>query len=93
MIKNLKKLPKFKNPDEEFEFWAKHDATEFVDMSKSEKVIFPNLKPTRRLVTLRLPLYLIDQLKTLANKKDVPYQSLIKLMLTKEVRQEIKASV
>jgi len=89
-VKNLKKLPKFKNPDEEFEFWAKYDATAFVDMKKSERAMFPKLKPTTKLVTLRLPIYLIDQLKALAHKKDVPYQSLVKVILTEELKQEIK---
>ena len=93
MAKNLKKVPRFKNPDEEFEFWSRYDATEFIDMKKSEKVLFPKLKPTTKLVTMRLPIYLIDQLKAIAHKKDVPYQSLVKVILTEEVKQEFKSGV
>jgi len=93
MRKNLKKVPRFENPDEEFEFWAKYDATGFVDMKKSKRVIFSKLKPTTKLVTLRLPVYLIDQLKVIAHKKDVPYQSLVKIILTEEVKEELKATL
>ena len=89
-MKNLERLPRFKNPNEEFEFWAKYDATEFVDMKKSKKVMFPKLKPTTKPVTLRLPVYLIDQLKAIAHKKDVPYQSLVKIILTEEVKEKLK---
>jgi len=62
-------------------------------MEKSERVMFPKLKPTTKPVTLRLPVYLIDQLKALAHKKDVPYQSLVKIILTEEVKEEFKTGV
>ena len=90
MRKIWKKLPKFKGSNEEFEFWAKHDATEFIDMAKSEKIMFPNLKPTSKLISIQLPVYLLDHLKLLAHKKDVPYQSLMKIYLIKEVKEELK---
>ena len=93
MTKTWKKLPKFKDPDEEFEFWAKHDATEFIDMAKSERIMFPNLKPTSKLISIQLPLYLLDHLKLLAHKKDIPYQSLVKIYLIKEVKEALKSGV
>ncbi|MBA3066517.1 BrnA antitoxin family protein [bacterium] len=89
MQKNYKKLPKFKNESEEFEFWAKHDATEFVDMAKSERVPIPELKPTVKKISMNLSSHLMDQLKMIAHKKGVPYQSLMKIMLAKEVKQEL----
>jgi len=89
MKRNYKKLPKFKNASEEFEFWAKHDATEFVDVSKSERISLPELKPTVKKISMNLPTHLMNQLKMIAHKKGVPYQSLMKIMLTKEVKQEL----
>ena len=84
----LKKLPKFKNEDEEREFWATHDSTEYVDWSKGRFVTFPNLKPSTRTISVRLPVTLIEDLKTMANARDVPYQSLLKIFLAEKVRQE-----
>ena len=84
----LKKLPKFKNEDEEREFWATHDSTEYVDWSSGRFVTFPNLKPTTRTISVRLPESLITELKMLAHARDVPYQSLLKIFLTEKVRQE-----
>ena len=63
MKKKLKKIPEFKNKDQEFEFWAKHDATEFVDMTKSKRIALPQLKPTIKKISINLPVYLTDQLK------------------------------
>ena len=85
----LKKLPKFKTEDQEREFWATHDSTEYVDWAKGRFVAFPNLKPTTRTISVRLPESLITELKILANAKDVPYQSLLKIFLTEKVRQEL----
>lgn len=81
MKKKLKEIPKFKNEDEEREFWWTHDSTEYVDWDKAELVVFPNLKPTTRTVSLRLPNTMLERLKVAANKRDVPYQSLIKMFL------------
>jgi predicted DNA binding CopG/RHH family protein len=81
----MKKIPKFKTYNEEASFWKNKDSTEYMDWSKAKKAIFPNLKPSAETISLRLPLSLLSEIKNLAHKKDVPYQSLIKLMLTHEI--------
>ena len=83
------KLPKFKNEDQERDFWAKHDSTVYVDWSNARRVAFPNLKPATRTISVRLPESLIANLKTLANAQDVLYQSLMKVFLSEKVRQEL----
>lgn len=90
-MKKLKQIPKFKNEDEEREFWATHDSTDYIDWSKAERAIFPNLKPSTESISLRLPQWLIASLKQLANKKDVPYQSLMKIFLAERIEQELKS--
>ena len=90
--KQIKPIPKFKNEDEEREFWATHDSTDYVDWSKAEQVIFPNLKPSTESISLRLPRYLLARIKELANAKDVPYQSLIKIFLVEKVDKELKSA-
>jgi predicted DNA binding CopG/RHH family protein len=85
----LKKMPKFKNEKEERNFWSDHDATDYVDFSGAGEALFPNLKPTTRTISVRLPETLIDKLKTLANKRDVPYQSLLKVLLAEKVEEEM----
>ncbi len=92
MKKKLKEIPKFKNEDEEREFWWTHDSTEYVDWDNAEFVIFPNLKPTTRTISLRLPNSMLEGLKVAANKRDVPYQSLIKMFLRERLDEELKAS-
>ncbi len=89
MKRELKRVPGFKNEDEEFEFWSTHDITDYIDVSKSKRVIFSKLKPTSKLVSLQMPVYLVNQLKVLANKRGVPYQSLTKVYLAEKVRQEL----
>ncbi|MDA8431259.1 MAG: BrnA antitoxin family protein [Geobacteraceae bacterium] len=81
----LKKVPKFNTEDDERDFWATRDATDYLDFSQAEEAVFPNLKPSTRAISLRLPVSLIDRLKMLANKKDVPYQSLLKVLLAEKV--------
>ena len=81
----LKKVPEFKTEHDERDFWSKNDATDYLDFSQAEETVFPNLKPSTRAISLRLPVSLIDRLKTLANKKDVPYQSLLKVFLAEKV--------
>ena len=81
----LKKFPKFKTEDDERDFWSTHDATDYLDFSQAEEAVFPNLKPSTRAISLRLPVSLIDRLKMLANKQDVPYQSLLKVLLAEKV--------
>lgn len=85
-IKN--KIPKFRNEDEEQEFWATHDATEYLDSFEPVELQFPNLKPTTKTISIRLPESMIIQLKKLANKRDVPYQSLLKVLLGEKLREE-----
>ena len=84
-MKKALKLPKFKNEDEEREFWSKIDLSEYYEPSDLEPVSFPNLKPTTRSISIRLPEYLIDRIKEQANEINVPYQSLIKGYLKKAV--------
>lgn len=87
-----KQIPKFKNEDEEREFWSKADSTEYVDWNKGKRVVFPNLKPSVKTISLRLPEALLEELKMLANKKDVPYQSLLKVYLAEKVGEELKTA-
>ena len=84
-----KKIPEFKNEDEEREFWAAHDSTEYIDWKKAERVTLPNLKPSVKKISLRLPESMLEELKLLANKKDVPYQSLLKIFLAERIEKEL----
>lgn len=86
-----KKVPKFKSEDKEREFWASHDSTEFIDWRKAKRVVLPNLKPSVKTISLRLPESMLAELKMLANKRDVPYQSLMKIFLAEKIREELKA--
>ena len=90
--KKLKDIPKFKNEDEEREFWAKADATEYFDMDKPVKLDLSKLKPTTESISLRLPESMLDEIRRIANKHDVPYQSLIKIFLKERIDQELKSS-
>jgi predicted DNA binding CopG/RHH family protein len=85
-----KQIPTFKNEDEEREFWAMHDSTEFLDWSKAKRAVFPNLKPSTRSISLRLPESILVGLKMLANKRDVPYQSLLKVFLAEKIEEELR---
>ena len=91
-MKNLSKIPKFKNITDEREYWNSHDSTELVNWSKAENVTFPNLKPSVKLVSIRLPQSMIDELKLLANKSDVAYQSLMKIYLNERIKKELQVS-
>jgi len=86
-----KELPIFTSQEEERDFWATHDATDYVDWSDAEQVLMPNLKPTLKTVSVRLPEFLLDSIKVLANKRDVPYQSLIKILLVEGVERELSS--
>lgn len=88
-----KKIPKFKNEDAEREFWAKHDSTEVVDWGKAKKVVLSNLKPSVKTISLRLPESMLEELKLLANKKDIPYQSLLKIFLSERIKEELSGLV
>ena len=83
-----RKIPKFKNEDEEREFWASHESSEHVDWSQAGDVTLPNLKPTLKTISVRLPRMMIEELKLLAHKRDVPYQSLMKIFLAERLARE-----
>ncbi len=86
MRKTLKPIPTFRTEAKERAFWESHDTADYFDLSKAERVRFPNLKPSTRSISLRLPLSLLEGLKVAANKRDVPYQSLIKTWLAEKLR-------
>jgi predicted DNA binding CopG/RHH family protein len=81
----MKTIPKFENEAEERKFWESHDSTEYLDWSKAKKINLPNLKPSSTSISLRLPNGLLERIKIAANKRDVPYQSLIKTWLAEKV--------
>ena len=86
MNKQTKAIPKFTSEAQERAFWETHDTTDHLDWSKAKKVTLPNLKPTTKTISLRLPQRLLDSLKAAANARDVPYQSLIKIWLLEKLR-------
>ena len=87
MKKKLKSIPKFKDEDAERDFWAKADTSQYFDWSKAEPVVFPNLKLSTETISLRLPEYLLADIKQLAHVRDVPYQSFMKVLLAEKVEQ------
>ncbi len=91
-IKRILPIPKFKNEDEERDFWATHDATDYFDTDNPIEFDLSKLKPSTKPITVRLPESLLSDLKILANKKDVPYQSLMKVYLAEKVKEEFKSS-
>ena len=84
-----KRLPKFKSEAQERRFWATHDSTEYLDWAKAKWTLFPNLKPSVKVISIRLPESLLDALKTLANERDIPYQSLVKMILAQQVQEAL----
>ncbi|GAI84539.1 unnamed protein product [marine sediment metagenome] len=90
-MRQRKRIPRFENEDQEREFWSEHDSTEFIDWSKAETAVFSRLKPTTKTISLRLPEYMLEELRTIANKRDVPYQSLIKIFLKERIDQELRS--
>ena len=84
MSRKLKAVPRFKNEAEERRFWEAHASDNYVDWSKAERVRLPNLKPSTTSISLRLPVMLLERIKIAANRKDVPYQSLIKTWLAEK---------
>lgn len=84
----LKRIPKFKNEDQERKFWATHSLMDYVDIKSARRVHFPNLKPTLRTISIRLPEHLIGNLKALAHERDIPYQALLKQFLAERVERE-----
>jgi predicted DNA binding CopG/RHH family protein len=85
MNKKHKPVPTFRNEAEERQFWEAHDSTDYVDWSKAEPVRLPNLKPSSTSISLRLPVSLLERIKVAANKRDMPYQSLIKVWLSEKL--------
>ena len=85
MSKQLKAVPSFANEAEEQDFWEKHDSTDYLDWTEAQRVVLPNLKPTTKTISLRLPQHLLDSIKAAANSRDVPYQSLIKVWLREKL--------
>ena len=86
--KKLRTVPKFQSEAEERRFWEKHDSSDYVDWSKAKRMRFPNLKPSTMSISLRLPVALLDRIKVAANKRDVPYQSLIKMWLAEKTDEQ-----
>ena len=88
-MKPKKRIPKFRSEAEERRFWSTHDSTEYLDWRKAKRVLFPNLKPSIKTISIRLPESLLHGLKTLANQRDVPYQSLVKIILAEQVEEAL----
>ena len=88
--KKFKEIPEFKSDVEVKKFWDGADSTQYLDWSKAEPAAFPNLKLSTKTISLRLPQFMLAYLKTMANKRDVPYQSLIKVILNDKIEQEMK---
>ena len=86
-----RKIPNFKSEDQEREFWSKADSTEFIDWETAKRTLLPNLKPSTKKISLRLPELMIEELKLLANKHDIPYQSLMKIYLAERIQHELKS--
>ena len=86
----MKDIPEFRNEEETRQFWTEHDSTEYVEWSKAKRGVFPNLKPSTKTISLRLPESMTEELKLLANKNDVPYQSLVKVFLSERIESELQ---
>ena len=89
-MKKLKKMPLLKNDKEVFDFWSKHDSTDYVDWSKAKRAIFPNLKRTTQLISIRFPVSVLDRVKALAGRYDMPYQTLIKNIVNQAIEKNFR---
>ena len=89
-MKKFKKIPTFRNEEEEANFWATHDSADYLDWSKSTAVLFPNLKPTSKPISIRFPVSTLDRVKTVANRMEIPYQSLIKQLVNNGIEKILK---
>lgn len=85
---NAKKIPKFKSSKQEVKFWETHDSCDYIDWQTAKLAKFPNLKPSTKTISLRLPEHMLEDLKLIANKQDIPYQSLIKVFLAEKIQLE-----
>lgn len=90
-MRRKKAIPAFENEEQEREFWAAHDSADYVDWRRAEDMPLPNLRPTTRTISIRLPQPMIERLKVLANKRDVPYQSLLKMYVAEKIQEELRA--
>jgi predicted DNA binding CopG/RHH family protein len=88
MPKKLKQVPRFRNEAEERKFWETHDTADYFDLSKAQRVQFPNLKLSTKSISLRLPEGTLDRIKVAANKRDIPYQSLLKYWIDEKLKAE-----
>lgn len=84
-----KEIPKFKTEEQERKFWKTHDSSDYIDWDEAEEVTLPKLKPSTKTISIRLPESLLEELKVLANKRDVPYQSLLKMFLSERIDAEM----
>ena len=89
-MKKKKRIPTHKSDDAERDFWIREDSTRYIDWSRARRVVLPNLKPSLKTISLRLPEHMLAELKLLANKRDVPYQSLIKIFLAERLEEELE---
>jgi predicted DNA binding CopG/RHH family protein len=90
-MSRLKKIPKFRSGREEAEIWSSRDSTDYIDYTKFKRAVFPSLKPSTETISLRSPKSLLEILKTLANKRDVPYQTLLKSFVAERVEEELRS--
>ena len=88
MKRKLRKIPEFKSEKEERKFWQENDSADYIDWNRSEKVVFSSLKPSTTSISIRLPNTMLTELRVLANKLDVPYQSLIKMIIQERITKE-----
>ena len=88
-MKKERKIPRFKNEEEERKFWVSHDSTSYINWSKARRTKFPELKPSEKTISIRMPQFLIEELKILSNKRGLPYQSLLKEFLAERVEKEL----
>ena len=84
-----KQIPEFSSEDEERDFWSTHDSADYLDWSQAKRAVLPRLKPSTKTISLRLPESMLNELRLLANKRDVPYQSLFKMLLQERIDQEL----
>ena len=90
--KAMRKIPKFETEDQEREFWASADSTEYVNWRQAKRAKLTRLRPTTRVISIRLPETMIERLKVLANKRDVPYQSLLKMYVAEKLEEELRTA-
>lgn len=88
-----KDIPVFANEDEERAFWRDHDSTEYIDWDAAESVVLPKLKPSTKAISMRLPEVMLNHLRMIANKRDIPYQSLIKVFLAEKIEEELQLAL